>query len=500
MEEIKMAERIAQENLLDFTGITCDSRKVKPGYAFVAISGFKTDGNKFIDEAVRNGAKAIFTEKAPVKRQKYIDNIPLIQVKNAREYLAFLAAHHHDHPSKEINLIGITGTNGKTTTTHLIYHLLNYNVINNSRKKLAGLIGTINVDTGKNIFPGKLTTPDSITLQEYLREMVDNGLKYACMEVSSHGIKLRRIGNTRFTVKVGTNISADHFDLHPDLNDYIQVKKDFLKDNSNIPVLINQDNKYLGSFGQIAKNQINYSINNKSDVYADKIEKWGRGQSFLYHLNKNLISENEQITKPFVLKIMMNLPGEHNIYNALIAVTIALYYNISMDLIQGFFENFRGIWRRLEFVYDKEFTIIDDCAHNPGSYEAVFTSISRLNFNKVIVVNSLRGNRGTAINKKNADIIAKYIRKFNKHLLITTNCNEVVKEIDRVSLEEEATFIHTLYNNNLVFEHYQLLHPALQRALDIVEKNDIILLLGPHAMDRAAVMIMEMFKNIYMLE
>lgn len=327
-----MAELTSEENLLEFTGIACDSREVKPGYAFVAIKGFKTDGNKFIDEAIRNGAKAVFTEKAAAGKEKYGVKIPIIQVKNAREYLAFLAAQHYNHPSKDIELIGITGTNGKTTSTHLIYQLLNYN----SSRKTAGLIGTINVDTGKHIYPGKLTTPDSITLQKYLREMADNGLKYACMEVSSHGIKLKRIANTGFAVKVATNISADHFDLHPDLNDYIQVKKEFLKESSNKPVLINQDNKYLGSFGRIAENQINYSIMNESDVFADKIEKWERKQSFLYHLNRNLINANGQISQPVTIKTEMNLPGEHNIYNALIAITIALYYNIPVRQIQAF--------------------------------------------------------------------------------------------------------------------------------------------------------------------
>lgn len=486
---------VCQEILPAIKGVTCDSREVKPGYAFVAINGFQTDGNRYINEAIQKGAHVIFTEKITCNIDIHEHGIPIIQVDDAREYLAYLAAQHYNYPSRKLELIGITGTNGKTTSTHLIYHLLNYSN-KKKQKKIAGLIGTVNVDTGKRIIPGDLTTPDPVTLQKFLREMVDEGLEYACMEVSSHGIKLKRIAETEFAVKVGTNLSADHFDLHPDFADYMQVKRGFLEEKGDALVLLNQDNKYINSFGKIAKKQINFSIRKANDVCAENIKNWRRGHSFTYQLNRPLNNEKKEIIiKPCLIPVKTNLPGEHNIYNSLIAITIALYYGVPVETIQEFFLNFQGVWRRLEFIYDRDFTIIDDCAHNPGSYEAVFNSVLKMNYNKLIIVNSLRGNRGTLINKKNAETICKYLKLLKNYYLLNSNCADVVKEIDIVSKEEERVFRETLSVHKIEAEHYQLLRPALEKALELVEKGDIILLLGPHAMDRAGKMILDMLEK-----
>ncbi|MFW6389603.1 MAG: Mur ligase family protein, partial [Halanaerobiales bacterium] len=171
-------EELKEEQIPEHTGITCDSRKVKPGYAFIAITGFKEDGNKYIWEAIEKGASVIFTEKEINLKS----SIPIIKVDNTRTLLGELSAEYYNHPSHNLQLIGITGTNGKTTTTHLIYNLLNANT------QKSGLIGTVKVDNGSQIIPGKLTTPDPVNLQKNLKTMVNNKLKYACMEVSSHGI------------------------------------------------------------------------------------------------------------------------------------------------------------------------------------------------------------------------------------------------------------------------------------------------------------------------
>ncbi len=486
----------SQAGIPTLTGITCDSREVKPGYAFVAISGFKTDGNNYINEAMGNGASVVSTDKELENLTIQKKDVPIIQVDDSRAYLGYLAAEFYNYPSNQLNLIGITGTNGKTTTTHLIYNLLNYKnkTVSQFNKfhKTAGLIGTVHVDTGKRKIAGNLTTPDPITLQKYLNEMVINSLKYACMEVSSHGIKLKRINGTKFDVKVGTNISADHFDLHPNFNEYADVKRSFLEDEDGALVLLNNDNKFLRSFGQIAKNQINFAINENTDVFADNIIKWNNGQRFTYHLNHYLLNKNRKKIKPCSISINMNLPGRHNIYNALIAITISLYYNVPRNTVKKFFESFQGIWRRLQFIYNNEFTIIDDCAHNPGSYNAVFSAILDMDYNNLIIVNSLRGNRGTMINKKNAETISKILKNLKNYHLINSNCQDVVKDIDKVSEKEEDSFINTLIKNNINFEHFQSLKPALKSALDSVSNNDIILLLGPHAMDHAGESILDM--------
>ena len=465
------------------TGITCDSRKVKPGYAFIAIEGFNEDGHKYIEEAIANGAKLIFTEKdISTTRQAKI-----IKVDNTRSLLGQLASEFYHNPSQKINVIGVTGTNGKTTTTHLIYNLLNYN------QKQTGLIGTVKVDNGQNTLEGKLTTPPPVLLQKYLSQMVDNNLNYACMEVSSHGIKLERIKGTRFAVKVGTNISTDHYDLHANFKEYLKVKKSFLKDkNSDTLVLINNDDSYLNNTGKLAKNQLNYSLSNNSTITAENIKHKNISTEFIYNINKNNYINYNSCKLPLKIPIKMYLLGQHNIYNALIAITIALYYDKKPKSIQNFFKSYTGIWRRLQILYNNKFTIIDDCAHNPGSYTAVFNTIKDLNYNDLIIVNSLRGNRGVNINKENAQTISDWMPRLGNYNLYTTNCEDVVKPDDKVSPEEEKQFLNILKQKKVNYTHYQNLKPVLKQAVTTVSTDDLILLLGPHAMDEAGKMILEM--------
>jgi len=476
-----MTNGIQHGKIPTFRGITCDSRKVKPGYAFFAITGFKEDGNEYIAEAIDKGASVIFTEKS-IESSK----IPIIQIDDSRKMMGKLAAEFYGLPAEKINLIGVTGTNGKTTTTHLIYDLLNY------KEKQCGLIGTVKVDTGNNIKAGNLTTPQSNLLQKYLRKMVDNNLKYACMEVSSHGIKLKRIEATTFKVKIGTNITTDHFDLHSDFNDYINVKKKFLRENnSNVLVLINNDDQQLRSFGIIAENQLNYGLKGDVSIKAENISQKNITTNFVYKLNKSLYGKKGVIPScSFPVKML--LPGKHNIYNALIVITIGLYYGLTPAFIQSFFSKYQGVWRRLQVIYDRDFIIIDDCAHNPGSYEAVFKTIINIDYNNLHIINSLRGNRTIKINTANAEKISYWLPQLKNYNLYTSNCNEVVKENDKVKKEEEKAFLQVLKDNKIKFTHFKQLKPALKTALEKKIKGDLILLLGPHAMDQAGNIIKDL--------
>ncbi len=456
-------------------GITCDSREVEPGYAFVAITGYEDDGHNYIDDAIKKGARLIIAEKPVIAGKAQV-----IQVEDSRAFLGKMAAQYYNYPSEKIKVVGITGTNGKTTTTHLIYNLINY------KNKQAGLIGTVKIDTGNKIIPGNLTTPPSPLLQKYLAEMVANDYKYACMEVSSHGIKLKRVESTRFNIKVGTNITLDHFDLHPDFNEYIRVKKSFLiTENSDTLVLINNDNKHLQQFGKIARNQIDFGINGDTAIKAENIDYKNATTEFDYQLNQKIRVKGNENIAPCQFHIKMLLPGKHNIYNALISITIGLYYGLNPEIIQKFFRNYTGVWRRLQVIYNKEFTIIDDCAHNPGSYNAVFKALVNINYKNLYIVNSLRGNRGEQINQANSEMLSRWLSFLGDYNLYTTNCNDVAKDNDLVTSTEEKIFLDTLRKNQIRFYHFQELKPALQTCLQKIKKGDLILLLGPHAMDEA---------------
>jgi UDP-N-acetylmuramoyl-L-alanyl-D-glutamate--2,6-diaminopimelate ligase len=476
------------DKIENITGITCDSRKVKPGYIFVAIKGLKDDGNNYVKEAIGNGASLIITDQS-ISRTK----LPVMHVDDARKSLGKLAAKLYNKPDKKINVIGVTGTNGKTTTTHLIYNLLN------STKKQSGLIGTINVDTGEKISKGNLTTPPPVLLQKYLSKMTENKLDYCCMEVSSHGIHLKRTSGTNFSVKVGTNITRDHFDLHADFSEYIEVKKSFLKEKSqDCLVLLNQDDPQISNFNQIAEKQVNYSIKQPTTVKANNIIYDNKKTNFVYSLNKELPSPS-RILKPQKFKITMQLPGSHNIYNVLVAITIGLYYGLQPETIKNFFTNYQGVWRRLQIIYNERFTIIDDCAHNPGSYGAVFSAIKKLSYNKLFIINSIRGNRGCKINKANADTIATNIKKLNNYELIISNCDDTAKKIDKVKDEEKNIFLTRLQKINIPYTHFNKLIPSLEKTLNKVGQNDLILLLGPHSMDEAGKITLQILEqsNVY---
>ena len=173
---------------IDIKGVTCDSRRVKPGFAFVAIKGEKEDGNDYIREAVINGASVVYTELSP---EDLPFNVPVIRVEDSRAVLGKLLSRFYGFPSERLNMIGVTGTNGKTTTTFMIENIFR------RAGYSTGLIGTVMVKAGDNYYPHGLTTPDSEELQKYLAEMVDHGVYTAVMEVSSHGLKYRRVDSVR---------------------------------------------------------------------------------------------------------------------------------------------------------------------------------------------------------------------------------------------------------------------------------------------------------------
>ena len=473
-----MKELIKNRNLPEFSGITCDSRKVKPGYAFVAIKGLQEDGHNYIKEAINNGARVIFSEKNYPNYNKPT----IIQVPDSREALARLAAEFYNYPAQKLKLIGVTGTNGKTTTTHLIYNLFNY------QQKQAGLIGTVKIDDGQNIQKGDLTTPAPELLQKILKKMVDNNLEFVCMEISSHGIKLKRIIGVPFQIKVGTNISSDHFNFHGDLNDYINVKKSFLQEAEDALVLINKDDLHLQSLGRIASNQLYYGIKTSCPLTAKNINRSNNFTNFTFQ-NKGNIYINNRHLPACEFKISTRMYGYHNIYNCLIAITTALYYEIPIATIKNFFRTYSGVWRRMQIIYNRDFIIVDDCAHNPASYKAVFNSLKHLSYNKVIIVNAPRGNRGTEINKANAHTLVNCLQKTANHRLLICNCRDTTKQLNQVSLQEEQVFLECLQKNNIDFQHYIELKPALKKALNLVEKNDLIMLLGPKSMDKAGKMI-----------
>lgn len=463
---------------IDIKGVTCDSRNVKTGYAFVAIKGENVDGNQFIHEAIDKGASVIYTSAEP---DVLPNNVPVIKVENPRSTVAGLLARLYSYPSEKLNVIGVTGTNGKTTTAHMIETIFQTAGFN------TGLIGTILIKAGDRYYPHLLTTPDSEHLQKYLREMVDRQVYAAIMEVSSHGLKHRRVDYVDFNVAVHTNITPDHMDTHDSFQDYINTKKRlFNMLPSGGAAVINTDDPY--GIELIRENPrpliLSYGLGSKSSITASSIDFNNRGISFTCCLQRSFTNMIGNDVECHEIPLKLRVPGKHNIYNSLASVAVGLLYGIEPGIIQKALNNFKGVWRRMQAIYNNHFSIIDDFSHNPGSYEAAFETIQGMNYNNLYIVNAIRGSRGVEINKENGAVIANWAFLLGAKEVITTSSRDTVGEADWVNDEEKNAFIEELEKGGVYSEHFYQLEEALDCVLRKVNKGDLILLMGAQGMNK----------------
>ncbi len=461
---------------INVTGVTCDSRKVKEGYAFVAIKGQEDDGNKYIDDAINNGASIIYTEN-----KRSICNIPIKTVKNSRKKLAELLNEFYDFPSKKMFLIGVTGTNGKTTTTHLI------NEIFKRAGYKTGLIGTVGIKMNDEKIKSHLTTPAAEELFSTLDNFVKDGIQVAIIEVSSHGLKFHRTHGLEFDVAIHTNIEKDHMNIHKNIDDYINTKKklfDSLSRNKIAIINIDDENGV-----KLIKNNkrvlvLTYGLNSKASLTASSLKTDDNIIQFNLCLQRGITTMGGLEIEPFECGLTINLLGKHNIYNVLAAISASLFFGIDIEIIKDAVSNFNGVSRRLQKIYDKNYIVLDDFCHNPASYNAVLNTVLGLNYNKVIIVNAIRGNRGIEVNRDNIEIIIFYMSLFGQSKLILSLSNDIVSKNNMVREEELLIYKRVLNRFRVEYELYSTLKKSIHRALEVVNKNDIILLLGAQGMDK----------------
>lgn len=370
----------------EITGLTIDSREVQPGYLFAAIDGFKTDGHEFIPLASESGAAAILTER-------WVDNvtIPQVQTPSVRQAIAQAAANFYGHPSEKLALVGVTGTNGKTTTTYFIESILR------SAGKKTGLLGGIEYRLGDQSLPAARTTPEAIDVQSMLSRMVDHKVDVATMEVSSHGIDLYRVAYLQFAVAVLTNLTREHLDLHKEMETYYQTKRRLFtsgiaNDGSVLPghqpfAVINTDDEYGRRLvkdltDETGRRILTFGLDAGSDVSAINIKRSGWKTAF------DLVTPTENVP------VVMNLPGDFNIYNALAAAASASALGIAATFISEGIALFRGAPGRFELVEtDTPFQVIIDYAHNEDGLLKAITAARSLASGKVIVVFGCPGER-----------------------------------------------------------------------------------------------------------
>ena len=336
--------------------VAFDSREIKANTVFVAISGTLTDGHKFIETALSNGAVAIVCEHLPLQLK---NGITYIQVANSNRALAYIAANFYDNPSKKLKLVGVTGTNGKTTVSSLLYQLFKkagYKV---------GLLSTVKIMVDDTVYKATHTTPDSLTINKYLNLMSNKGVEFCFMEVSSHGIHQYRIEGLEFTGGIFTNLSHDHLDYHNTFAEYRDVKKLFFDNLSKEAfALSNIDDKNgLVMLQNTKAKKYTYALKNYADYRSQILEN-----DFSGLLLK--IDDNELCTK---------LIGYFNAYNILAIYGTSILLGLEKQEILRIISELENVSGRFEhFISNKKITAIIDYAHTPDALKNVLETINSI--------------------------------------------------------------------------------------------------------------------------
>lgn len=406
-----------------------DSRKIKKGDIFVALKGALVDGHKFIDKAIENGAVAIIiSEMLPELKE----GVGYFLVENLRGKLGFIASNFYKNPEKELKIIGITGTNGKTTTTYLIEQIL-------GESKVAR-IGTVEYKIGDEIIEAPNTTPESLDIIKMCKKSVDKGLEYLVMEVSSHGLTSGRVDMLEFDVAAFTNLTPEHLDYHKDMEDYFNAKKILfkkLKDSKS--GVINIDDKYgrriYNEFGGLT-----YSLKEKADLDLDLIKE----------------------IKPSLL-------GKFNMYNLLAAVGVGKILNIDLNTIIKRARKIKGAPGRFEPVFaGQEFKVVVDYAHTGDALENILQGVDDLKSGgKIITVFGCGGDRDKIKRPVMAEVSERY-----SDLVIVTSDNPRTEDPNKIIDD----IVKGFKNKDYIIEIDR--KEAIKKAVLKAEKDDIILIAG----------------------
>lgn len=425
----------------EVTGISYNSKLTKPGDVFVAVTGFKTDGHKYIENAISNGAVLIVCEKKPENI-----SVPCEVVGNSRTALAEITKNFYGDPTSKLKLIGVTGTNGKTTVTYLVKHVLE------CAGEKVGLIGTNKNMIGNKDFPTERTTPECLEMTELFSEMVKEGCTYAIMEVSSHSLDLHRVDGCNFAVGVFTNLTQDHLDFHGTMENYFGAKRK-LFDMCNLGV-VNSDDDYGKRISKSSKSDIlTYGIKS-GDICAENIVYHPYGVEF------EIDGE----------KYMLKIPGRFSVYNALCAIGILKQCGISDDIIKKGISTASGVKGRAEVVdCGGDFTLLIDYAHTPDGLLNILGSVKEFAKGRIVAVFGCGGDRDRTKRPK----MGKVAGQMADFCIITS---------DNPRSEEPSEIIRDILDGmNDAMADYVVIEnrrDAIEYAIKHAKKDDVIVLAG----------------------
>jgi UDP-N-acetylmuramoyl-L-alanyl-D-glutamate--2,6-diaminopimelate ligase len=460
----------------DITTIAYHSQKVEADGLFVCIRGYKTDGHRYLKDAVQQGAVAAIVEEI----QEGV-LIPQILVENSRKALATLAHVFYQKPSQKMKMIGITATNGKTSTSYMVDAILNKEFFR------TGLIGTVSIKYADKVIPSTLTTPESLDLHHYFNEMVKEDVSHITMEVSSSSLELNRVYGIEYDIVTLNNISLEHIDSHGSFERYFEVKSSLIRNASeSSSAILNLDDEHAASLTNKTKaNVITFGIENQNgDIRCKDLDLSSGRAKFTVEV-VNSIKTNDLQIDPQEFQIELAVPGLHSVYNALVAIIVGLINGVAPAVIQETLKNFKGVDRRFEFIYEDNYKIIDDHFANPGNINVTMQTIEFMDYDNLHILYAIRGQRGPEINKENAEVLAKWLHKLNiKEIDVTKSINHTT-ERDKVTDEEAEAFLTVMKEENIKVNVFDELPDATEAALQQAEKDDVVLLAGCQGMDAA---------------
>ncbi len=431
---------------VEITGVVCDSRKVQKGNLFVAVDGCQHDGNRYIAQAMENGAAAVVTAKKPK------ENIPWVLVASDRAALARISANFYGHPARELIMVGVTGTNGKTSVTSLCKQ-----VLEQLTGEKVGLVGTMENCLGDRVQPAQRTTPESPELQKILYDMRAAGCRYAVMEVSSHGLHQQRVGGICFRVAAFTNLTADHLDYHKTMEDYCAAKAMLFA--SCHRAVVNADDPWHTKITENCHGPVlRLSARGPADLYGENICLEADGVCFTAVCG----SQREAVKVP--------IPGNFTVYNALTVLGIALQLGFSLEAAARALENVRGVRGRVEVVPTpgKPYKVMIDYAHTPDGLANVLASLRDFCKGRLIALFGCGGDR----DKSKRPQMGKIGVSLADIAIITS---------DNPRTEDPKAIISDILQGVGNAENYIIIEnrtQAIQYAMDIGQKDDIIVLCG----------------------
>ncbi|MBR3002458.1 MAG: UDP-N-acetylmuramoyl-L-alanyl-D-glutamate--2,6-diaminopimelate ligase [Clostridia bacterium] len=440
---------------LEIEGIEKNSQEVKPGYLFIAIKGFTVDGHKYIENAIKNGAKAVMIEEGcDLKSLNLPADITIVMAKDTRHALAIASANFYNNPSRKFKLIGVTGTKGKTTTTFMIKEILE------KAGKNVGLIGTIaTYINGKKIKESDRTTPESLELQQLFSKMVEEKVEYVVMEVSSQSLKLHRVDGCEFDIVLFTNFSEDHISEkeHPNMEDYFNSKLKLFK-------------------------MCKTGIVNTDDLHGNKIPKlFPESDITTYGIDNfaNMIAKDITITSSFAdfrakisdrnERVKVCIPGRFSVYNALAAICVAKKLGINSEVIKEALLEVR-VPGRSELVDNKlELPIMIDYAHSPESLENILQAVKAYTKGRVISVFGCGGDRDSGKRPLMGEISGR-IADFT----IITSDNPRTENPEEIVKQIEEGIKKTKGNYTVILDRVE----AIKEAIKMANKRDLVVLAG----------------------